>query len=486
MLVYSVMLFWKYDFYLTMDGPSHLYNSSLLNFYDKSDFLKQYLEKNNPLLLPNYTDHIILQFLFKFFSTTIAHKLLLCIIVIFIPITFKLAIRAVSNNKGNFSFMIFPLLFNSLLHFGFYNFNLAFVFLNLQILLTVFIINKTKRYYLFLFLFALNSVILFYTHAFVFAIAMAISFILVLFKHHKNFKDLMLSGLTLLVISAPALLPFYLFNSKFQIVNYDIDITTYEKLKDLIFFSPAIVYWVENEAPYSLVISILSIVLIAYILSKKEGFFHFYLADVFLILAIIIFPVLIFTKNGMLSGMLSFRLILLIYYFLFFWIASTAIKNKIITFISISMILFSFINLAEIRHFPLLMSSEDALDVIKMREKIKDRSVVYPINMIEYHDTYGHYSNCLGFNKEIIISENYEAELGWFPLKWKSGVKPIACQLQNKDIQLPDYVFLSGALSLLHVKKPAEKMFIDSVCTEIYRSEDSLITLYLVNKEKAK
>ena len=61
MLIYSLALIWKYDFYMTQDGGAHLYNSSLLNFYDTSDFLKQFLVKNT-LILPNYTDHIILQY----------------------------------------------------------------------------------------------------------------------------------------------------------------------------------------------------------------------------------------------------------------------------------------------------------------------------------------------------------------------------------------------------------------------------------------
>jgi hypothetical protein len=486
LLIYSVALIWKYDFYLTLDGPAHIYNSGLLNLFDSSDFLKQYFEKNT-LLLPNYTDHIIFQYLLKFFDGFYAHKIFLSLIIIFLPISFRHAVRSVSNNTSNFHFIIFPLLFNSLLHYGFYNFNLAFIFLNVQVILTTLVINRTKGYYLFLILIILNSVVLFYTHAFVFGISLIISFSLLLIKEFKNLKKLFLKGLIFFLLFAPSLILFYLFNEKIEILNYDYDMSNYEKFKNILFFSPAIVYITELEAPSAGLLAILSIILTTFLVIKKsESRELFNLSDVFLIFSIIVLPILMFTKNGFLSGMFSVRLLLLFYYFLFFWIASNPIKNKVIMLISFFIISFTFINLAEIRHPILSEQSKDVAETVNASKYIKDRSVVFPINLLESHLSYGHFSNCLGFNREIVIAENYEAELGWFPLKWKSGIKPIRCALHNKHIQLPDYVFVFGNFDLLQNENNIHlKMFIDSACNNIYNSPDGLTKLFLVNKTKA-
>ncbi|MBA3682519.1 MAG: hypothetical protein H0W73_15345 [Bacteroidetes bacterium] len=485
LIIYSVALIWKYDFYLTTDGPAHVYNSKLLNLLNTSDFINQYFEKNS-LVLPNYTDHIILQYLLKFFSTLTAHKIFLSMLVIFLPLTFRYSIKCISNKAGNFSIIIFPLLFNSLLHFGFYNFNLAFIFLNLQVAFTVLILNNAKRNYLFLVLFVINSVVLFYTHGFVFLITLVIVFLLVLIKEQLNFKALLAKGFLLLGLLLPSLILFFLFNGRFNVPDYDYDLSNTEKFQNIVSFSPAIVFTPMGESIYSSLIAIASIILITYILIKKSEAFKLELSDIFFLLSCITLPILVYTKNGMLSGMLSIRLIHIFYYFLFFWIASKAIHNSFIKIITVFMILFSFINLSEIRNAMLSISANDVNSVIKSADHIKDKSVVYTVNLIEYHDTYLHFSNCLAFNKEIIVSENYEAELGWFPVKWKKNMKPISCELHNKDIQVPDYVFICGEYRLINnAAHSIVKMFIDSACTNTYNSPNGLIKIFTVNKIKA-
>jgi hypothetical protein len=488
MLIYSLALIWKYDFYLTIDGPSHLYNSSLLNFYDSSDFLKHYFDKNTQFL-PNYTDHILLQQFLKFYNVFFAHKLFLSLIVFFLPVTFRYAVKLISNNEGNYYFVIFPLLFNFLFHVGFYNFNLAFIFLNLQIAFTIKILNKAKNYPFFQCLLMLNSIVLFYTHAFIFGISLIILLLLVFFKFYTNFKQLVLKSLLFLLLLFPALLLFYLFYNTLHIPNYDYDMPVFEKFKRIFYFAPAIIFATESDAPYSSLITILSIVLISYILIKKSELnspnSFLKLPDLFLILSACTIPIIFYTKNGMLSGMLSDRLVLVFFYFLFFWIASNDINNKLIRIISFFLILVSFINLAEIRHTTLKEVSLDVVEALETSNHIKNKSVVFTVNLTEDF-YYGHFSNFVGVNKEVVIAENYEAELGWFPLKWKKNLKPIRCELHNENFELPDYVYVYGNFGLL--EKPENisiKNFIDSVCINTYNSSDGFTKLFLVNKSKA-
>ena len=166
LLVFNLVNIWSVDIYATLDGPAHLFNASLLNFYGKSELLKEYYV-HNAFYLPNYLPHFILKNLLLFFEPFAAEKIFLSFIVIFIPISFRYAVSLISGSINNLSFLIFTLVFSSLFNVGFFNFSFAFIFFNCQLILLHFLLNSANKIWISI-LFVCNSVILFYSHPFVF------------------------------------------------------------------------------------------------------------------------------------------------------------------------------------------------------------------------------------------------------------------------------------------------------------------------------
>jgi hypothetical protein len=99
-------------------------------------------------------------------------------------------------------------------------------------------------------------------------------------------------------------------------------------------------------------------------------------------------------------------------------------------------------------------------------KNIKEKSVVLPINMSE-NWLEGHFSNYIATDKEIVLLENYEASLGWFPLKWHPtklpkillGTKERVNNLswisnyESKIEKKIDYIFLYG--NTLKIDEPS-------------------------------
>jgi hypothetical protein len=64
-----------------------------------------------------------------------------------------------------------------------------------------------------------------------------------------------------------------------------------------------------------------------------------------------------------------------------------------------------------------------ALNCERTGDHIPPGSIVFPVNRSDDWLS-RHYSNYLGVNKPLVILENYEAEMGYFPLRWNEEKLP--------------------------------------------------------------
>jgi len=116
----------RLDVFPSQDGPSHLYNASLLLHYrDPFDYLvRQYLD-TNPLFTPNILASVALAILLELFEPLVAEKLLVMLIAAGLPLA--LDYLAGSFDRRHRVFALIGLLYSQhhLLHMGFYNFSLA-------------------------------------------------------------------------------------------------------------------------------------------------------------------------------------------------------------------------------------------------------------------------------------------------------------------------------------------------------------------------
>ena len=487
LLVISLINVWAVNVYATIDGPAHLYNAGLLNLFDGNSFLNEYFQKND-LFLPNYFSHILLSKLFLFFDPFTSEKIFLSFIVLFMPLSFRYVIKLYTKNTL-YAFLIFPLVFSFLLHVGFFNFCAAFIFFNCQIALLYFFLKENKKWH-HLVLFVLNSIILFNAHAFIFVATLIVVFLITIIYFRAEFKVLFKKLMFLFLLFLPALILFSIFYFKYSIPNYDYATTDYEKFSKIIDFSPAIVFNKETDGINSginLVILFFlanAVFLKRFVFNSEKKEINY--TDVFLVLSIILVPIIVYTNSGWLSGMLSDRLVFMFFYFMVFWIAFNALEFKAIYFISAIVIFNSFYKLSFKRNKVLTQLSSHAEKIIATSDYIKEKSTVFSVN---YSDSWlePHFSNYLGVNKNVVNLDNYEAVLGWFPLKWKDE-KHISVSWEanssNKQNSLPDYIFMYGNLSKINnVENLKFKQFIDSNTVKRYESQDKYCCLYEVNKK---
>ena len=152
------------------------------------------------------------------------------------------------------------------------------------------------------------------------------------------------------------------------------------------------------------------------------------------------------------------------------------------------LIVFTYGNLSFIRHKFFKEISYYAKAVAKASDHILNKSIVY---VVKYSDNYlyGHVSNYAGINKEVVITENYEAVLTWFPLTWKGKETRIKCKVDSNDktIILPDYVLIYGDQEKINDAANKDlKLFLKEHAFKCYQSTYGFCKLYRVLKEPVK
>jgi len=111
------------------DGPSHVYNASLLVRYasDPFGFVPAIL-RLNASIPPNLAAHGVMALLIgAHVSPLTAERFLLAGYAVLLPMSLKYALRGVSARTGGLEFLALPVVFNSHVHWGFFNFLLGLI-----------------------------------------------------------------------------------------------------------------------------------------------------------------------------------------------------------------------------------------------------------------------------------------------------------------------------------------------------------------------
>ncbi len=458
-----------------MDGPSHLYNASLLNQYNRSSFVSGFLDRNMTLL-PNLLTHIFLRGLLYLFDFLVAEKILITLIVISLPVTFRWLVLTYTRTIPYFSFLIFPLVFTNLLQLGFYNFSLGMVFFNLHLIFAAKIVEyrTSKKWWILLFL---NSFPLYFCHLFGYGLALVCTGIWLIWSikkiNHSYWPTL--SGFVFLHL--PTLLFAGVFFSQITVPFYKYDLEPFEKTTGLITFSSAILFEKRTEMSYATLMSLLLVMLITISFVNRRGGLR--TPDLFLILAAGMLYLVYHSTDGDLGGMFIQRLFVTIFYFMIIWIACTtpAIgKHTIIAFVTV---LFVFFNLLYVRDKVITKIQPQVADILNARKFINENSTIYTVRRTEawFHL---HASNYLGIQKEVILFENYEASLAWFPLTWNREMLELkSSEARLLDKTNPDYIFVYGSDPKFEYRlNDTLRLYIDRHMTESYRSPDNFCVLF--------
>lgn len=133
LLVLGLTYIWGQKFFLTSDGPTHVYNSKILLDYlrgENMDFYSRFYEISLSFF-PNWFTHASLLLLQTFLNPVLAEKVLVSIYVVMFPISFLFLVKQFTTRISFISLLIFPFVFHFVFYYGFYNFcfSIAFAFL---------------------------------------------------------------------------------------------------------------------------------------------------------------------------------------------------------------------------------------------------------------------------------------------------------------------------------------------------------------------
>lgn len=174
------------------------------------------------------------------------------------------------------------------------------------------------------------------------------------------------------------------------------------------------------------------------------------------------------------------------------YIGARPVRTKIVTvFIVIFMLLHIGLTFKHLNG-AIKGMNRNAISISETDKHIKMNSIVLPVN---FSDNFieNHFSNYIGINKPLIILENYEASVGWFPINWKLDKMPNILLSDKRSIsgitwpsnpksltsKQIDYVLLYGNLD--KINSPQWKELMDLLSTDFrlkFNSTDKYILLY--------
>lgn len=130
LIVISLIPLWQSKYFLTQDGPCHLYNAKVLLDYITSNNVDLYNEYYylNRNFDPNWFGHLVLATLLFFLPPFLAEKMFLSLYVVSYPILLRSLLRVINKHSIFLSFLGFPFVYHYTFQMGFYNFSFSILF----------------------------------------------------------------------------------------------------------------------------------------------------------------------------------------------------------------------------------------------------------------------------------------------------------------------------------------------------------------------
>jgi len=451
-----------FRFFPTMDGPAHLYNSNIINtlLFSSHSLYNDYFIIN-PEPVPNWLSHFVLLLARQIFPAWLAEKFLLILYFTLLPMSFRALVKV--YNKPELSYIIFPFTYSFLFYIGFYNFCLAFVLLFFTI--RYWLLNNNSSSFKFVFILGILITTTYFSHILVYSFLLFSLFVLIsqesVLQYFRNsfgnkrsvfyFKKYMF----LLVASLPTLILFVYFFIGRHFPSDNQSLSNSELFKWIIDIRPIISLDYNLELQLTKFLYYLFIVLMLVLLYQRvkqidyeqhQTFFErmkyslghgvFLKTDIFLFITMALLLLLFNIPNGAGAGMMSDRLALLFYIFFIFWLAIQSFPKYLKT---IAIVIIVSVNMGFLYRYMLATRDLNSMikPIIATTDYIEPNSTVLPLNYSD-HWLALHFSNYLGIEKPIVVLENYEADVGWFPICWNKN-RP---KKGLTDADLADYVFV--------------------------------------------
>ncbi len=444
LLALSILIIPQY--YITGDGPSHTYNARVLFDYvfnhDRAFYKEFYTINRN--LDPNWTSHLLIGFFLQAMPYWLADKLFQIIYVLLFSFGFRYCIQSVSRENTFLSFLFFPFLFTLAFQEGFYNYSLALALMcwtfGYYIRNKHHLDNPSKQFAL-----SLLLLITAFSHGMPVIYVMIMISLVWLIENFRLFIPLdfrklsvHLSRLSLLFL--PAAILILLFLVKRGLGREPHILSIWQKFLNFItFYASQSTRHVEVFPATACGILLLSFLFVLFFtrikvnIQPKMG-----LGYVFLFMFLFTFISYLTCPQSIGgAGSIDIRLAFLPPMFLLFYFATkkwTELAKMIFIYASY-FISCTFL----IIRFPYVLKADSiGKEIMKASNFIEDKSVVLNLHFDYWQQLPGkdslfhqdgsflHFSDYLGAvnNKHLILLNNYEAEINYFPVNWQAGKNP--------------------------------------------------------------
>jgi hypothetical protein len=465
-VLFFAFFFFSYRFFITCDGPAHLYNANLLlNFFNGADPVVSSYFELNAYPVPNWIGHLILAFLNTFLPVEAVEKVFLFIYFIAFIYSFKYLVQSFNKDIGVFALLILPFAMSVFLNAGFYDFCLSFIFLFLSI--GFFVRHHQNMSLKKGLMLALFLILLYFSHVTITLFAISFLFLFLVWQiflekellSKEKFKLIFRNSISLLLVCLPVLI-FIFFYSRLHTPEIKFEYLDNSSLLKMLFNISPLVGHGPGEFFYTRIYLFILTFLIVFFLVKKYWSdkikFKLKKEDVFVIAAIILLIFYFILPDGdTKGGYISARILYLFYLMIFIrvilmdfpnWLKNDALIVMVVTF-------YFHVNLNNGGQAKL---NKWAKMTVEAGEFIRPNSVVLPINCSTHWQAV-HLPKYLGAKKSIVLLENYEAGHVYFPIVWKSELPiPATTSTYPVDIcskyfsqfdqfkNLPDYLFFYG------------------------------------------
>jgi hypothetical protein len=431
----------RVEVFPTIDGGAHTYNSNLIKYLlsDSRQYLSQYFSLNEEPV-PNWLGHFLLMFFNFFLAPEWSEKLLQIIYVLSLPLSFRFLVSSYKV-KLNFTFLIFPFVYSFVFVMGFYNFSLALILFFVTLACWNRYRNNLNAIKVFI-LFLLIT-LTYFSHLFIYAFLELTLFFCLTMEILYKWKEASLSLgkvihshlrkiIVFAVISVPAFVLFcnYMLSRK---AGKDLFLGVDELINNIFFLQPVTGYNTA-EYPYSRLLFLVLFALLvigAYrnsvnnrgIPAREKIMRALSEKNIFMLMGLLcLFLYFKMPDANDMGGFISVRILALAALLMVAWINVQQMSMRL-SYVLIPFVMYSMFGIMMGRLRFMDEVSRVSSEVLNASEKIESHSTIVPFNFADRF-LFCHTSTYLGADKPVVNLQNYEASLGWFPVKWNFKKMP--------------------------------------------------------------
>lgn len=443
---------WLPQYFLTGDGPCHVANARIVHDIwagnEHAVFWKQFI-RIDYAPNPNWFTTACVALLMYVMDGVTAEKVFLSLYVLFFLRGYYLLMRQTGCPAPLWYLAVLPFVFTSVLFKGFYNFSFSMVFLIWGLYAWLSFLHYKKGHYVALFV--LFVVLCFFTHllsfVYVFIIcgALVISFAATDAKNNW-WRYFIRHEALLILVALPFLLPIRWFTDKegglaLQLGFHGWRLVKLLQMEHMVCLKSKEYAW---TTACGAVIALLMLGAIATIVRKRS--WHrldgFVLAFVIIALIYLLFPDDMFGRAMEMAlrtqAVVSILLVLVISY--------RAGNGRVLNAAGVVLFL-CFAALMARRGRCMFKASAAESELMSVLPYIAPHSVVLPLDFSpsgtdDYGDAiadriwlYSHAGQYIGVKKPVMVLDNYEANMGYFPTIWQARVNPYWALSKEEGIE---------------------------------------------------